>query len=142
MLSKRRFFTLITLRASSGRGNERLTFQKEVLLSSILVKIANCFTKLFHTYMGTFFLERHFYERGPRDLTAKSVMVLSLVLQSIHFTPRRALRTQLSGVRDILRNHDLALGLEPGSHNIPKDPRTCISHFDLLPVIRVVLVHT
>lgn len=61
-------------------------------------------------------------------------MVLSLVLQSIHFTPRRALRTQLSGVRDILRNHDLALGLEPGSHNIPKDPRTCISHFDLLPV--------
>ena len=67
-------------------------------------------------------------------MTAKSVMVLSLVLQSIHFTPRWALHTQLGGVRDILRNHDLALGLEPSSQNIPKDPRTCISHFDLLPV--------
>ena len=61
-------------------------------------------------------------------------MVLSLVLQSIHFTPRRALRTHLGGVRDILRNHDLSMGLEPGAQNIPKDPRTCISHFDLLPV--------
>jgi len=61
-------------------------------------------------------------------------MVLSLVLHNIYFTPRRALRAQLGGVRDILRNIELSLGLEPGTQIIPKDPRTCISHFDLLPV--------
>jgi hypothetical protein len=54
-------------------------------------------------------------------------------LENIYFTPRRALRAHLAGLRDILRNVD---PLSDTANAIPKDPHTLSSLFNLDAVTR------
>jgi Transposase family tnp2 len=78
-------------------------------------------------------LEIHFQERGPRSTLSKAASLSSLVLETLFFTPRRALRVHLSGIRDLLR----AGGASPETiATIPRDPRVCASQFRLDPITR------
>ncbi|KII88032.1 hypothetical protein PLICRDRAFT_55048 [Plicaturopsis crispa FD-325 SS-3] len=70
----------------------------------------------------------YFSRPGPRDPTRKAAALISLILENMFFTPRRALRTQLAGIRDLLRIHT---GSETIRSLIPKDPRTHLSQFRL-----------
>lgn len=68
--------------------------------------------------------------------TTRVASVLSVVLQNIYFLPRRALRLQLSGIRDILRHttsNSISRFLDLDS--VPKDPRTCSSYLQLDPIV-------
>lgn len=67
----------------------------------------------------------------------RAASVLSVVLQNFYFLPRRALRLQLSGIRDIIRHtstNSSSLVLSD-TQSIPKDPRTCSSHLQLDPIV-------
>jgi hypothetical protein len=77
-------------------------------------------------------LEIHFCPRGPRNKIAKAASITSLVLGDLFFTPRRALRIHLAGLRSLLRVSGISL---EAKEKIPKDPRTIHSHFRLDPVV-------
>jgi hypothetical protein len=63
----------------------------------------------------------------------KAASLVSLVLENIYFTPRRALRVHLAGLRSFARS----AGLPSDMVNlIPKDPRPASSHFDINPILR------
>lgn len=53
-------------------------------------------------------------------------------MHNFYFTTRRALRTNLAGIRDVLRKS----GAYDMADNIPKDPSSCSSDFRLDPVTR------
>ena len=82
----------------------------------------------------TFKTEPHFYEHGPVIPAAKVAAVLTLVLQNLYFLPQRALRVQLGGLRDIIRNvaNPLSTYLVD---SIPKKPQTCSAHFNLDAIV-------
>ena len=84
-----------------------------------------------HYCVNNMSVEIHFFSHGPRDPVSKAASVISLVLENIYFTPRRALRTTLAGVRDLLC---LTNSLHEGTGMIPKDPRSCATQFRLDPV--------
>jgi hypothetical protein len=64
---------------------------------------------------------------------AKAAAVLTLVLQNFYFLPRRALRVQLGGLRDIIRAaNPVSIHL---LDSIPKNPQTCSSHFHLDAIV-------
>ncbi|KII89487.1 hypothetical protein PLICRDRAFT_108974 [Plicaturopsis crispa FD-325 SS-3] len=75
--------------------------------------------------------EIHFAPLGPLNPIRKASSILSLILENMFFVPRRGLRAQLSGLRDVLRSMGdisaTSLSL------IPKDPSTARSHFRLDP---------
>lgn len=77
--------------------------------------------------------EIHFYRRGPRDIMLRASSVVSLVMENIFFMPRRALRVQLAGIRDILRRSGAPLET---IQQIPKYPSSCSTSFRLEPVTR------
>ncbi len=81
--------------------------------------------------------DMHFYVKGPRDYSSKTALILSLILQNVYFIPRRALRIHLAGMANILKHNAPALQV---IDLIPKDPNTCISYFDLNPVVMKYLV--
>ena len=64
---------------------------------------------------------------------AKAAAVLTLVLENFYFLPRRALRVQLGGLRDIIRaTNPVSIHL---LNSIPKNPQTCSSHFHLDAIV-------
>ena len=84
------------------------------------------------TYSSSAILtEIHFYPHGPQEPTSKAASVVSLVLENVFFTSRRALSVNLAGMRDVLRT---SVGSEAASR-IYKDPRSCASQFRLDPVV-------
>ena len=68
-----------------------------------------------------FSAEIHFHKRGPQNPIVKAVSLVSLVMQYIYRTPRRALRPLLAGIQDTLK----LAGTSPAIvQQIPKDPRS------------------
>lgn len=78
--------------------------------------------------------EIHYYEHGPRDPTARAASIISLIMENVYFSPRRAIRMQLAGTRDILRQHGTASSRRMTS--IVKDPRCLSAQFGLDAVTR------
>ncbi|KJA14089.1 hypothetical protein HYPSUDRAFT_72760 [Hypholoma sublateritium FD-334 SS-4] len=67
----------------------------------------------------------------PGSDMRKAGCLVTLVLQFVYFTPRRALRTQLAGLRSLLR----AAGVTPDiQDDIPLDARTASKLFDIQPI--------
>ena len=80
-----------------------------------------------------FSAEIHFHKRGPQNPIVKAVSLVSLVMQYIYRTPRRALRPLLAGIQDTLK----LAGTSPDIvQQIPKDPRSASSGFRLDGVTR------
>jgi hypothetical protein len=63
----------------------------------------------------------------------KAASIVSLVMENIFFTPRRALRAQLAGIRDVLRRSGAP---SEDTKQIPKDPSSCSAPFYLDPITR------
>jgi hypothetical protein len=66
---------------------------------------------------------------------AKAAAVLTLVLQNFYFLPRRALRVQLGGIRNIIRAAANPLSVQTTLDCIPKHPKTCSSQFHLDAIV-------
>ena len=81
----------------------------------------------------TAFSASHFYHRGPRNPIVRAASLVSLVLENIYFTPRRALRVHLAGLRGFARSAGLPSDIV---NLIPKDLRPASSHFDIDPILR------
>jgi len=90
-----------------------------------------CLTTQTYSY-SAILSEIHFYPHGPQDPTSKAASAVSLVLENIFFTSRRALSVNLAGMKDVM--HTTCGGGEAAS-GIPKDPRSCASRFRLDPVV-------
>jgi len=72
--------------------------------------------------------EIYFYEYGPKNPVLKAALLVSFALEYIYFTPRRAVRVHLGGLKDILKS----TGTHPSLiWEIPKDPHTASSQFRL-----------
>ena len=77
--------------------------------------------------------ESHFYRRCPQNPVTRAVAIVSLTLQYIYFIPQRAIRTYLSGQRDIL--HASKVGNQI-TRQLPRDSGSLPSSFNLNPVTR------
>jgi len=81
----------------------------------------------------TFSPEIHFHERGPQNPVVKAASLVTLVIQYIYNTPRRALRPLLAGIRDTPKLAHTSLEIV---QQIPKDPRSASSELRLDGVTR------
>lgn len=77
--------------------------------------------------------EIHFRHRGPVDPTTRAAMLVSLVMEHFFFVPRRALRVQLAGLRDLLRASGTPTAIIEA---VPKDPRAAAAHFRIDGITR------
>ena len=67
------------------------------------------------------------------DPALKAASILTLIHEDVHFMPRRALRTHLAGIRDILRQQRAS---QASISFIPKDPQSCRAMFHIDPITR------